>query len=106
MIQDAALKQKLILQADIFSHHYSRKEYIEAKLTREIAGMAALFVEAPEEFRTELFGSRQGGRPAEGLFDEEKCIRAGFESIKRGFDMQQMTYEDVRALVNKKRLRN
>lgn len=106
MIQDADLKKKLMLQAEIFNHHYSRKEYIEAKLTRETAGMVALFVEAPEEFKTELFGSRQGEKPVEGLFNEEKCSKAGFESIKRGFDMQQMTYEDVMALVNKKRLRN
>ena len=106
MIQDADLKKKLMLQAEIFNHHYSRKEYIEAKLTRETAGMVALFVEAPQELKTELFGSRQGEKPVEGLFNEEKCSKAGFESIKRGFDMQQMTYEDVMARVNKKRLRN
>ena len=37
MIQDADLKRKLILQADIFQHHYRKKEYAEAKLTRERA---------------------------------------------------------------------
>ena len=62
-----------------------------------------LFIRLPEKERTELFGDRQGDEPVEGLFDEEKCIKAGFESIKRGFDMQRMTYEDVMALVNKKR---
>ena len=40
MIQDADLKRKLILQADIFQHHYRKKEYAEAKLTRERAGTA------------------------------------------------------------------
>ena len=91
MIKDTDLVKKLRLQADVFRHHFSRKEYIEAK------------IEAPEDFKIELFGDRQGDEPVEGLFDEEKCIKAGFESIKRGFDMQRMTYEDVMVLVNKKR---
>ena len=99
MIQDTDLLKKLVLQADIFNHHYSRKEYIEAKLTREIAGVVAVFTEAVRE---ELFGSRQGEEPVEGLFNEEKCIRAGFECIKAGFDLQEMTYEDVMGLWNKK----
>ncbi|WP_302768991.1 hypothetical protein [Roseburia inulinivorans] len=103
MIQDADLKSKLILQADIFQHHYRKKEYVEAKLTRERAGIVAVFIRLPEKERTELFGDRQGDEPVEGMFDEGKCIKAGFESIKRGFDMQRMTYEDVMALVNKKR---
>ena len=103
MIQDADLKSKRILQADIFQHHYRKKEYVEAKLTRARAGIVAVFIRLPEKERTELFGDRQGDEPVEGLFDEEKCIKAGFESIKRGFDMQRMTYEDVMALVNKKR---
>lgn len=103
MIQDADLKSKLILQADIFQHHYRKKEYVEAKLTRERTGIVAVFIRLPEKERTELFGDRQGDEPVEGMFDEEKCIKAGFESIKRGFDMQRMTYEDVMALVNKKR---
>lgn len=103
MIQDADLKGKLILQADIFQHHYRKKEYAEAKLIRERAGIVAVFIRLPEKERTELFGDRQGDEPVEGLFNEEKCIKAGFESIKRGFDMQRMTYEDVMALVNKKR---
>ena len=103
MIKDTDLVKKLRLQADVFRHHFSRKEYIEAKMVREIAGSVALFIEAPEDFKIELFGDRQGDEPVEGLFDEEKCIKAGFESIKRGFDMQRMTYEDVMVLVNKKR---
>lgn len=103
MIKDTDLVKKLRLQADVFRHHFNRKEYIEAKMVREIAGTVALFIEAPEDFKIELFGDRQGDEPVEGLFDEEKCIKAGFESIKRGFDMQRMTYEDAMALVNKKR---
>ncbi|OKZ66533.1 MAG: hypothetical protein BHV88_16050 [Clostridiales bacterium 41_12_two_minus] len=102
MIQDADLKSKLILQADIFQHHYRKKEYVEAKMTRERAGIVAVFIRLPEKERTELFGDRQGDEPVEGLFDEEKCIKAGFESIKRGFDMQRMTHEDVMALVKRK----
>lgn len=102
MIQDADLKSKLILQADIFQHHYRKKEYAEAKLIRERAGIVAVFIWLPEKERTELFGDRQGDEPVEGLFDEEKCIKAGFESIKRGFDMQSMTYEDVMAVVKRK----
>ena len=103
MTKDTDLVKKLRFQADIFRHHFNRKEYIEAKMVREIAGMVAVFIEAPEELKIELFGDRQGDEPVEGLFDEEKCIKAGFESVKRGFDMQRMTYEDVMALVNKKR---
>jgi hypothetical protein len=103
MLTDTDLVKKLKLQADIFGHHYSRKEYIQAKMTREIAGTVALFVEAPEDLRIELFGDRQPDEPIEGLFNEEKCIKAGFECIKRGFDMQDMTYEDVMAMVDKKR---
>jgi hypothetical protein len=102
MIQDADLKRKLILQADIFQHHYRKKEYAEAKLIRERAGIVAVFIRLPEKERTEFFGDRQGDEPIEGLFREEQCIRAGFECIRRGFDMQRMTYEDVMALVNKK----
>lgn len=103
MLTDTDLVKKLKLQADIFGHHFRRKEYIQAYMTREIAGTVALFVEAPEELRTELFGDRQPDEPIEGLFNEEKYIKAGFECIRRGFDMQRMTYEDVMALVNKKR---
>lgn len=102
MIQDADLKGKLILQADIFQHHYRKKEYAEAKLIRERAGIVAVFIRLPEKERTELFGDRQGDEPIEGLFSEEQCIRAGFESIRRGFDMQRMTYEDVMAVVKRK----
>lgn len=102
MIQDTDLLKKLVLQADIFNHHYSRKEYIEAKLTREIAGIVAVFTEVPDTVREELFGSRQREEPVEGLFSEEKCIRAGFECIEAGFDLQEMTYEDVMGLGNKK----
>lgn len=102
MIQDADLIKKLALQADIFLHYYSKKEYVEAKLVRERAGIVAVFAETQEPVMTELFGSRQGDEPVEGLFDEEKCIKAGFESIKRGFDMQRMRYEDVAALVKRK----
>ena len=103
MIQDADLKRKLIRQVDVFQHLYSKREYIEAKLIRERAGIVAVFIRLPEKDRTELFGDRQGDEPIEGMFSTEKCMRAGFESIKRGFDMQRMTYEDVMALVNKKR---
>lgn len=102
MIQDADLKRKLILQADIFQHHYRKKEYAEAKLTRERAGIVAVFIRLPEKECTEIFGDRQGDEPIEGLFSEEKCIRAGFECIRRGFDMQRMTYEDVMAVVKRK----
>ena len=102
MIQDADLKRKLILQADIFQHHYRKKEDAEAKLTRERAGIVAVFIRLPKKERTELFGDRQGDEPIEGLFSEEQCIRAGFESIRRGFDMQRMTYEDVMAVVKRK----
>ena len=49
MIQDADLKRKLILQADIFQHHYRKKEYVEAKLTRERAGIVAVFIRLPEK---------------------------------------------------------
>ena len=38
MIKDTDLVKKLRLQADVFRHHFSRKEYIEAKMVREIAG--------------------------------------------------------------------
>ena len=62
----------------------------------------AVFTEVPEAVMDELFGSRQGEEPVEGLFNEEKCIRAGFECIKAGFDLQEMTYEDVMGLWNKK----
>ena len=102
MIQDADLKRKLILQADIFQHHYRKKEYAEAKLTRERTGIVAVFIQLPEKERTELFGDRQGDEPIEGLFSEEKCIRAGFECTRRGIDMQRMTYEDVMAVVKRK----
>ena len=102
MIQDADLKRKLILQADIFQHHYRKKEYVEAQLIRERAGIVAVFIRLQEKERTELFGDRQGDEPIEGLFSEEKCIRAGFECIRRGFDMQRMTYEDVMAVVKRK----
>lgn len=102
MIKDTDLVKKLRLQADVFRHHFNRKEYIEAKMVREIAGMVALFIEVPEDLKMELFGDRQGDEPVEGLFNEEKCIKAGFESIKRGFDMQRMTYEDVMAVVKRK----
>ena len=75
MIQDADLKSKLILQADIFQHHYRKKEYVEAKLTRERAGIVAVFIRLPEKERTELFGDRQGDEPVEGLFDEKENFR-------------------------------
>lgn len=67
MIKDTDLVKKLRLQADVFRHHFSRKEYIEAKMVREIAGTVALFIEAPEDFKIELFGDRQG--------DEAEALR-------------------------------
>ena len=103
MIQDADLVKKMILQADVFQHHYSKKEYVEAKLIREKTGIVAVFMETQEPLMNELFGSRQTDEPVEGLFDEEKCIKAGFESIKRGFDMQRMTYADVMKQIEMKR---
>lgn len=103
MIQDADLVKKMILQVDIFQHHYSKKEYVEAKLIREKTGIIAVFVETQEPLVNELFGTRQTEEPVEGLFDEEKCIKAGFESIKRGFDMQRMTYADVMRQIEMKR---
>ena len=93
----------MILQADVFQHHYSKKEYVEAKLIREKTGIVAVFMETQEPLMNELFGSRQTDEPVEGLFDEEKCIKAGFESIKRGFDMQRMTYADVMKQIEMKR---
>ena len=84
MIKDTDLVKKLRLQADVFRHHFNRKEYIEAKMVREIAGMVALFIEAPEDLKMELFGDRQGDEPVEGLFDEEKCIKAALLLKKKG----------------------
>ena len=93
----------MILQTDIFQYHYNKKEYVEAKLIREKTGIVAVFMETQEPLMNELFGSRQTDEPVEGLFDEEKCIKAGFESIKRGFDMQRMTYADVMRQIEMKR---
>lgn len=76
---------------------------MEAKLIREKTGIVAVFVETQEPLMNELFGTRQTEEPMEGLFNEEKCIKAGFESIKRGFDMQRMTYADVMRQIEMKR---
>ena len=60
MIQDADLKGKLILQADIFQHHYRKKEYAEAKLIRERAGIVSVHTDAGERAHRAFW--RQAGR--------------------------------------------
>ena len=60
-------------------------------------------MELNEEENTILFGSRQGEEPVEGLFKEEKVLKAQLEAMKAGFDSQKMKYADVMAMWKKEK---
>lgn len=94
MLRETEIKKKLYELADIFQHHYMRKEYAAAKMTYFRAQTVAVFMELSEEELSELFGNRSYKDDREqlqdGLFQEAKVERASWECIRIN-----MTYDEL-----------
>ena len=92
MLRETEIKKKLYELADIFQHHYMRKEYAAAKMTYFRA--QTVFMELSEEELSELFGNRSYKDDREqlqdGLFQEAKVERASWECIRIN-----MTYDEL-----------
>lgn len=101
MIKDEEIAGKLRKKAEVFNKHFRNKDFLQAKFTREAAGMVAVFTEMPETDRIELFGLRNKDNQIEGLFDTEKCIRAGFECIKARKDLQGIGKKEMEEIIKK-----
>lgn len=99
MLTEKEIEQKLYEQAEIFRHYYMRKEYLEAELCREWAGMVALFIGWEEEKMTELFGTRQQDEPIDGLIREEYYIKAMDWCVTHGYNISSHTYQNVQKLI-------
>lgn len=86
MIRETEIKKKLYELADIFKHHYVRKEYAAAKMTYFRAQTVALFMELSEDELAELFGNRAYKDDREelqgGLFSESEVEKASWECIR------------------------
>lgn len=89
MLNEIQVRQKLHEYAELFRHHYARKEWAKAKFIYFQAQTVALFMELPEPEMIELFGNRAYKEDDEelkdGLFREEKVETVGWECIKRNY---------------------
>lgn len=94
MLNEVQVRQKLHEYAELFRHHYARKEWAKAKFTYFRAQTVAVFMELSEPEMIELFGNRAYKEDREelqdGLFQEEKVMIADYECIKRN-----MTYDHL-----------
>lgn len=94
MLKETEAKKKLYELADIFKHHYTRKEYAAAKMAYFRAQTVAVFLELSEDELSELFGNRAYKDDREelkgGLFNEEEVEKASWECIKIN-----KTYDDL-----------
>ena len=94
MLRETEIKKKLYELADIFQHHYMRKEYAAAKMTYFRAQTVAVFMELSEEDLSELLGNQSYKDDREQLQDgrlqEAKVERASWECIRIN-----MTYDEL-----------
>lgn len=89
MLNEIQVRQKLYESAELFRHHYARKEWAKAKLAYFRAQTVALFVELSEQEMMELFGNRaykeENEELKDGLFREEEVEIVSWECIKRNY---------------------
>lgn len=103
MLTDQEIASKLRTQAEVFDHHYRRKDFLSARLTECRTFWLTRFMELTEEESAVIFGTRQTDEPIEGLFKEEKVLKAQLEAMRAGFDSQKMKYADVMAMWKKEK---
>lgn len=89
MINEIQTRQKLQEQAEIFKHHFEKKEWSKAKMAYLRAQTVAVFMEMSDQEMIELFGNRAYKEDYEelqdGLFREEQVEIVGYECIKRNY---------------------
>lgn len=99
MLTEKEIEKKLYDQPDMFRHHLSRKDNLNAALCVDWMRQVALFVELDEERRAELFGDRQPDVPVEGLINEEWYLKACEWCIfKGGYAATRRTYQNVQKM--------
>lgn len=98
MLSEKQIEKKLFDQAQMFTHHLKRKNYLNAALCVDWAQKVALFVELDEKKKTELFGDRQADEPKEGLINEERYLKACEWCILNGYEKTRRTYQQVQKM--------
>ena len=87
---------KLYQQPRLFYGQFYVKNYAVASMIEYAAHIVARFIELDEEKMLELFGSRQGYEPVEGMFIEEDVIKANWEVMLHHKTLQEQTREEKR----------
>lgn len=97
MLDNRQAEKKLYDLPEIFKAHMKCRRYSEAKACYDRAVTIALFMEADEKQKTELFGERgeRGVIIKEGLFPEREVQKAYEECIKRGQTRENQKYKPV-----------
>ncbi len=80
MLTEEQIKWRLRDQSDQFVRAMRNKNYAGAKRMYEDARAVAVLCELDEKTRIELFGTRQGEEPVEGLFKEE-LVQKAYEMV-------------------------
>lgn len=93
MLDNNALMDKLYTLPKKFVYCMERKDYSGAKHCYDTACTVAVFLNLDESIMTELFGERgeRGAIIKQGLFQEEKVLKAYYECIRKN-----QTYENKR----------
>ena len=95
MLSEKKMLDKLYAQPKIFNEHIRHKEYAQASYCVHCARIIALFMELSEPQLEELFGSKQDPENVvDGLFSEEKILRAEEWCIFHNQTRQDMTRKD------------
>ena len=95
MLSEKKMLDKLYAQPEVFNEHIRHKEYAQASYCVYCARIIALFMELSDEQLVELFGSREDPENVvEGLFSEEKVLRAEEWCIFHNRARQDMTRKD------------
>lgn len=80
MLTEEQIKWRLRDQSDQFVRAMRNKNYAGAKRMYEDARAVAVLCELDEKTRIELFGTRQGEEPVEGLFKED-LVQKAYEMV-------------------------
>lgn len=98
MLDGKEIIEKLYLLAGEFNVHMQNKEYARAKYCYDTAVKEAVTNKVGSDYMDELFGIRgeRGVIIKEGLFREEKVIRAYGECIKKHQTCENKQYEPIK----------
>ncbi len=95
MLSENQMLDKLYTQPEIFNKYIEKKQYAEASYCVECARIIALFMELSDRQLIELFGSKEDPENVvEGLFSEEKVLRAMEWCIFHNKSRQDLTEKD------------